>query len=482
RSPAALIASLAYEILGGMSAPGLGPYVPLAELSQEANAALREVFQNPQHATTATTLILKVIPAQKTASATPAQHAEHAPRKTAPPRRRQVGVPPTQHSAPEQASAETSFQQAVAIPSAHAAKSKTGILIGAAAAALVVLAGGAFFLMRDGDARQTADASASVSSSSASSVSAPAKSAPPAGSADKLLAEAKRSEDRQDFVGALSIYAQILGANASDTEAKRRAENSIARLEEKAGELGSNTQLLEALRSLAGAGLERASFFLGLLLRDIDPAESVKLFTAAAQQGDRRAMLALGKQLAKGGGVRRADLDGAAMWFKKAADAGDAEGMLYYGECLELGKGVPQNLPAAAALYSKAVALGDVAAKSKLGNMYRNGLGVPKVDQAEAFRLFQEAAADGFLEAQGNLGVMYINGESVPPDPAKAVALWKDGAEKGDPHCMHLYAMSLEGGALGRPDPAAAREWYIKAARAGSAASAQWCAENGVDF
>lgn len=485
RSPAALIASLAYEILGGMSAPGLGPYVPLAELTQEANAALREVFQNPQHATTATTLVLKILPPQGAASeASESQSTQHATRRTAPPRRRHTAA--TRPSTPVTESTEAAAPvapQTTPLTAQSAANSKTGLFIGAAAAAAVLIVGTLFFMMRgEGDEAKAPGAVSVPAATASSSSTPPAKPAENSGSTDKLLAEAKRNEDRQDFVGALGIYAQILGANASDTEVKHRTENAIARLEEKAGELGSNTQLLEALRSLAGEGLERASFFLGMLLRDIDPAESVKLFTAAAQKGDRRAMLALGKQLAKGGGVRRADLAGAAMWFRKAADAGDGEGMLYYGECLELGKGVPRDLPAAASLYSKATALGDIAAKSKLGNMHRNGVGVPKVDQAEAFRLFQEAAADGFLEAQGNLGVMYINGESVPADPAKAVALWKDGAEKGDPLCMHLYAMSLEGGALGAPDPTAAREWYIKAARAGWADSAQWCAENGVNF
>ncbi|MFM8885825.1 MAG: hypothetical protein ACKOKC_05360, partial [Chthoniobacterales bacterium] len=461
---------------------GLGPYVPLAELTQEANAALREVFQNPQHATTATTLVLKIIPAQRGTADKASQAAQQAPRKTAPPRRRQVATEQAQQPIAHPAKSEISVEQAATVPSAAhpAPKSKSGMLVGAAIVAALVVAGGVFLLRRDGGTAQKNGATPFASSeSSVTTPNRPAQSAEPDG---KLLAEARRSEDRQDFVGALAVYARMLGSNASDAEAKRRAENAIARLEEKAGELGSNAQLLEALRSLADNRLERASFFLGLLLRDIDPAESVKYFTAAAQQGDRRAMLALGKQLAKGGGVRRADLDGAAMWFKNASDAGDAEGMLYYGECLELGKGVPQDLPSAAALYSKAAALGVTEAKSKLGNMHRNGIGVPKVDQAEAFRLFQEAAADGFLEAQGNLGVMYINGESIPADPAKAVALWKDGAEKGDPMCMHLYAMSLEGGALGEPNPNAAREWYIKAAHAGWAESAQWCAENGVDF
>jgi len=117
-----------------------------------------------------------------------------------------------------------------------------------------------------------------------------------------------------------------------------------------------------------------------------------------------------------------------------------------------------------------------------LGNFYRKGLGVPAVDYAEAFRLFQEAASAGFLEAQGNLGVMYANGEHVPADPAKAVALWKDGADKGDDICMFFLAKSLEFGTVGAPDMASAREWFIQSARRGNPDAIQWCAENGVAF
>jgi TPR repeat protein len=297
-----------------------------------------------------------------------------------------------------------------------------------------------------------------------------------------MLVEAKKNEDRQDFIGALRIYAQMLVSNKDNSDARNRAENSISRLEENTKTLGSNAQLLQILRSLVDSGLNRARFFLGILLRDTDPKESVRLFTAAAQEGDRRAMLALGMQWAKGVGVSRADYTEAASWLKRAADLGDPEGMLGYAECLEKGRGAPQDFSGAATLYSKAGALGISRAKSKLGTMLRQGNGVPCPDYAEAFRLFQDAAADGFLEAQGNLGVMYMNGESVPADPAKAVSLWRDGADKGDPICMGFYAMSLEGGAVGPPDFAGAREWYAKAARLGHPMAMKWCTGNGISF
>ncbi|MBJ7390038.1 MAG: protein kinase [Chthoniobacterales bacterium] len=471
RSPAALIASLAYEVLGGMSAPGLGPYVPLAELSQDANAALREVFQNPHDETTATTLVLKILPPQRVgqSAAAQAQDASRAPKKKQP--------PPRPRQAPEKAAASPTTCAATE------AKSKVPMIAGAAVLA-VALAGGAFFALRGGEKEAGRPAGAKPLQNVAPSQQSTAKTTAAESGEDRnrMLAEAKSSEDRQDFIGAIAIYAQMIARDAGDNDAKSRAENAIARLEEKEDTLGSNQQSLEALRALAKAGLNRARIFLGFLLRDTDPKESIKLITSAAEQGDRRAMRLLGLRLAKGEGGTRADYSEAAPWLKKAADLGDSEAMLAYGECLEKGKGVAPDLVGAAELYSKAAALGVVPAKSKLAVFYRKGLGVPKVDQAEAFRLFQEATSAGFLEAQGNLGVMYANGESVPTDLAKAVALWKDGVEKGSDICMFFYAKSLEFGTLGNPDPVAAREWYIKSAHLGNPDATDWCTENGVDF
>jgi TPR repeat protein len=483
RSPAALIASLAYEILGGMSAPGLGPYVPLAELSQQANAALREVFQNPQDSTTATTLLLKVLPPQR-AAAPAATAAETPPKRKQPPARPRATAPqPAAASAPAAAETSHAFHASTgATPTQPAKKNKTGLVIAGAATAAVVL-GGAFFALRGGGESKETPSQATSAPAAQPSTKKTAQVVPERSSSAKdLLDEAKKSEDRQDFIGALATYAKMIVANPGDADAKTRAENAIARLEEKAESLGSNTQLLQALQSLSEAGLNRARVFLGALLRDSDPAGSVKLFRLAAEQGDRKAMVALGLQLAKGQGVTRADYEQAADWLKKAADLGDPDGMLYYADCLLDGLGVKPDENAAAQLYSKAAALGCVPAKSKLADLYRRGRGVPNVDYAEALRLFQEAAADGFLEAQGNLGVMHMNGEGVQPDPAKAVGLWKDGAEKGDSICMGFYAMALEGGAAGPPDPASAKEWYTKAARLGNPMAIEWCAGNGVAF
>jgi TPR repeat protein len=86
----------------------------------------------------------------------------------------------------------------------------------------------------------------------------------------------------------------------------------------------------------------------------------------------------------------------------------------------------------------------------------------------------------GSLSAQGNLGVLYINGEGVPRDDKKAAELFRDGALKGNASCMFYYAMCLEGGRGVKTDEEEAKEWYVKAAKAGDRRAVEWCRKNDV--
>ena len=362
-----------------------------------------------------------------------------------------------------------------------------GPILAGGAALLLLLAGAAFYFLRPGSEKPSAqtDIAQAIPAAEApvkSTEKGPEKPAPSPPPSEEDLAKAKKAEDAQDFLGALAVYSQMLARDKDNKDLRTRAENVIARLEEKADDKPASYRLLDILNDLSAMDLARASTFLGKLLRTSDPAESVKLFRAAGDQGDRTAMVEAGLMTASGHGVERPDYEEAAVWFKKASDAGSAEGMRLYADCLLDGIGVEANETEAARLYSSAMSLGNVSAKSRLAMLYRSGRGVPAPDPAMAFKLFQEAAQDGFLEAQGNLGVMYMNGETVPADPAKAVSLWKEGAEKGDEICMVFYATALENGAVGQPDMAAAKEWYRKAARLRNARAIDWCIKNGVTF
>ena len=162
--------------------------------------------------------------------------------------------------------------------------------------------------------------------------------------------------------------------------------------------------------------------------------DALKWFSAAGNLGQTEAMVIAGQMMASGRGVEAPDLLGAASWFSKAAEKGDSAGMYTLAECHLFGKGVPKDPKRALELLTAASALNDPRAINLLGDLYRKGVpGIMKPNFDESVRLFSQAKELGFLDAQGNLGVLYIYGQGVPKDEMKAVALFRDGAEKGNP-------------------------------------------------
>lgn len=468
RSPAALIGSLAYEILGGMSSPGLGPYVPLAELSQDANAVLRDIFQNPQTPTAASEVVRRILPVRRAAG--PAAGAP--PRAPAAPgkfKRRAELVPP-----------QTAATKAPDSSTPAARRPKTGLLVGAAVAGALLLGGLAFiFVPRTPPAKPPEVPPAHQGKPvTAAAESAPAAPEPPG---DDPLQKAKSLERDQDFVGALAIYAGEFARNPRSKELSALCDNAIARLEEKSDTFRGNQDLQRTLRQLSDAGHARAASLLAEFLQQESPTESYALYESAAALGDRHAMVMAGLMLASGQGTERSE-EKAVAWFKKSSDLGYPFGMRCYAEMLIDGRGIAPNPEEASRLYSAAASLGDIPSKYQLADLHRRGIGVPAVDYTTALRLFQEVIEEGYISALADLGVMHINGQGTAADPARAVALWKEGAEKGDAQCMHLYGLSLMDGAVGQPDIAAGKEWLRKAARLEHQPAIQWLIENGETF
>jgi TPR repeat protein len=74
---------------------------------------------------------------------------------------------------------------------------------------------------------------------------------------------------------------------------------------------------------------------------------------------------------------------------------------------------------------------GDAKAQNDLGEMYRNGKGVPK-DAEQAVVWIRKAAEQGNTEAQNTLSAMYFTGEGVAKDFQQAVKWSQKAAEQGD--------------------------------------------------
>ncbi len=79
----------------------------------------------------------------------------------------------------------------------------------------------------------------------------------------------------------------------------------------------------------------------------------------------------------------------------------------------------------------KAANQGSAEAKNMLGNMYRQGLEVPK-DDRKAIEWYQKAADQGFAESQYFIGLMYAVGINRVKDFNKAKLWWLKAAVNGD--------------------------------------------------
>ena len=240
-------------------------------------------------------------------------------------------------------------------------------------------------------------------------------------------------------------------------------------------------RLRQPLEKAASLDTISSQMLLGEMLRQADPDDALKWFSAAGNLGQTEAMVIAGQMMASGLGVEAPDLLGAASWFSKAAEKGDSAGMYTLAECHLFGKGVPKDPKRALELLTAASALNDPRAINLLGDLYRKGVpGIMKPNFDESVRLFYQAKELGFLDAQGNLGVLYIYGQGVPKDEMKAVALFRDGAEKGNPLCMYFYAMCFDGGVGIEKDPESARSWYVRAAQGGNRTAIDWCKKNNI--
>ena len=65
-----------------------------------------------------------------------------------------------------------------------------------------------------------------------------------------------------------------------------------------------------------------------------------------------------------------------------------------------------------------------------IGNLYENGMGVPK-DFAQAAEWYRKAAEEGDAQSCYRLGVFYEKGTGVKQDTDKAIELYRQAAELG---------------------------------------------------
>jgi TPR repeat protein len=229
-----------------------------------------------------------------------------------------------------------------------------------------------------------------------------------------------------------------------------------------------STTALVALCDQAAANpldKDRPADVAGIELNKIDPKIAIPACEAAAKvaPNDPRIMYQLGRS----NSAAKAH-ETALTQYSKAADQGYAAAQVNLGNMYRDGRGVPQDYAAAVNWYRKAADQGYAAAQSNLGRIYRDGRGVPK-DYAAAVSWYRKAADQGYAYAQNDLGNMYSKGQGVPQDYAAAVSWYRRAADQGYAYAQSNLGNMYRDGRGVPQDYAAAVSWYRKAGDQGHA-------------
>jgi TPR repeat protein len=119
--------------------------------------------------------------------------------------------------------------------------------------------------------------------------------------------------------------------------------------------------------------------------------EAIKLYRAAADAGDARALVSLGRLEETGDHVPK-DVADAYVLYEKAAERGGADGAINVAVALTQGKVLPKDLARAYQLLKSAADAGSAIATFDLGKFADDGLGG---DAGQALALYRRAAALG---------------------------------------------------------------------------------------
>ncbi|MDF3056649.1 MAG: uncharacterized protein K0R17_864 [Rariglobus sp.] len=170
-----------------------------------------------------------------------------------------------------------------------------------------------------------------------------------------------------------------------------------------------------------------------------DPAEQLKWFKLAAEQGHVFAQRNLGQVLMTGKDVPRDDAE-AFKWMQRAAEQKDADACYYLGVLYREGRGTARNSAEAARWLKLSADGGRHSARMDLAALLLAGDGVDK-NEAEAVALLVKTADEKNGEAMWRLSQLYARGvNGAAPDAAKAHELIVKAGGLGHPEAKSRLA------------------------------------------
>ena len=197
------------------------------------------------------------------------------------------------------------------------------------------------------------------------------------------------------------------------------------------------------------------------------------MLAARAASGDADAIFRLGHRLAYGRGRGRPEpwREIAALW-RRALRLGQERTHLHLARLYVDGRGVARSVRRAVDHYTRASLLGFVAAHYELGCLLRErGRGEDLHDAVNAFAL---GAACGDADCMAELGFMFHEGLGRRRNPREAVHHYRRAARRGVTRAMFNLALSYEAGDGVAASPRRARHWMRRAAAAGHRAARLW--------
>ena len=127
------------------------------------------------------------------------------------------------------------------------------------------------------------------------------------------------------------------------------------------------------------------------------------------------------------------DLEKAASLVREGAIMGSASMRVLMGIYYREGWGVPQSFTEARRWFDLAANVGNVAAISAIGDMYKRGqLGEPNPQVALTY--YRKAATLGQTDALNSVGMAYMDGKGAPQDVELGLSFLSQASELGNPH------------------------------------------------
>ena len=245
-----------------------------------------------------------------------------------------------------------------------------------------------------------------------------------------------------------------------------------------------------------------------------DDALSLQWARTAADAGDGAAMVTLGYRYRFGEGVER-DLKQMLHWYRRGADHGDPTAIANLAICYQNGEAVKRNPDRAFALREEAAEMGHQGSRVWLAFALVDGTGCepdpargrellemlaeedPEVahdladrlidgpgleqDVEAGLRWMHSAAQRSYGPALTYLGVLSWYGKHVPEDRARAMQLYGQAMELGDPYAAANVGFATLGGDEVTRDPRRGVELLVSAATKGNAHAALWLAERWLE-